>query len=85
MMHLLYKQFSKCQLKLLLFYCFTNIKIKDNIAMTLTSCHARLLLCNIIQYKTGGTKKKHYGPILWMGFNCLKARATSRTQFTFYH
>ena len=22
---------------------------------------------------------------LWMGFNCLKARATSRRQFTFYH
>ena len=23
-------------------------------------------------------------PFLWMGFNCLKARATSRRQFTFY-
>ena len=23
-----------------------------------------------------------YGPFLWMGFNCLKARATSRRQFT---
>ena len=23
-------------------------------------------------------KKKLYGPFLWMGFNCLKARATSR-------
>ena len=30
-------------------------------------------------------KKKLYGPFLWMGFNCLKARATSRRQFTFYH
>ena len=30
-------------------------------------------------------KKKNYGPFLWMGFNCLKARATSRRQFTFYH
>ena len=30
--------------------------------------------------------KKLYGPFfLWMGFNCLKARATSRRQFTFYH
>ena len=28
---------------------------------------------------------KLYGPFLWMGFNCLKTRATSRTQFTFYH
>ena len=30
-------------------------------------------------------KKKLYGPFLWMGFSCLKARATSRRQFTFYH
>ena len=30
-------------------------------------------------------KKKLCGPFLWMGFNCLKARATSRRQFTFYH
>ena len=29
-------------------------------------------------------KKKLYGLFLWMGFNCLKARATSRRQFTFY-
>ena len=33
----------------------------------------------------GGRKKKLYGPLLWMGFNCLIARATSRRQFTFYH
>ena len=24
------------------------------------------------------------GPFLWMGFNCLKAKATSMRQFTFY-
>ena len=30
-------------------------------------------------------KKKLYGPYLWMGFNYLKASATSRRQFTFYH
>ena len=29
-------------------------------------------------------KKKLYGPFSWMGFNCLKARATLRRQFTFY-
>ena len=29
--------------------------------------------------------KKLYGPFLWMGFNWLKATATSRRQFTFYH
>ena len=33
-------------------------------------------------------KKKNfklYGPFLWIGFNCLKARATLRRQFPFYH
>ena len=30
-------------------------------------------------------KKQLNGPFLWMGFNCLKARATPRRQFTFYH
>ena len=30
-------------------------------------------------------KKKLYGHFLWMGFNYLKATATSRRQFTFYH
>ena len=30
-------------------------------------------------------QKKLYSPFLWMGFNCLKARITSRRQFTFYH
>ena len=29
-------------------------------------------------------KKKLYDPFLWIGFNCLKATATSRRQFTFY-
>ena len=30
-------------------------------------------------------KTKLYGPFLWIRFNCLKATATSRRQFTFYH
>ena len=30
-------------------------------------------------------KTKFYDPVLWMGFNCLKASATSRRQFTFSH
>ena len=29
-------------------------------------------------------KLKLYGPFLWMVFNCLKASATPRRQFTFY-
>ena len=28
--------------------------------------------------------KKFDGRVLWIGFNCLKARATSRRQFTLY-
>ena len=28
---------------------------------------------------------KLYGLFLWIGFNCLKARATSRRQFSFYY
>ena len=28
--------------------------------------------------------KKLYGPFLWTKFHCLKARVTSRRQFTFY-
>ena len=31
------------------------------------------------------TLKNFMAPFLWMGFNCLKATATSRRQFTFYH
>ena len=30
-------------------------------------------------------KKQLYGTFLWMVFNCLKATATSRRQFTFSH
>ena len=29
-------------------------------------------------------KFSNYGPFLWKEFNCLKVRATSRRQFTFY-
>ena len=37
------------------------------------------------RFDQGNTKKKLYGPFLWMGMNCLKARATTRRRFTFYH
>ena len=39
----------------------------------------------IIFHLTKNLKKKLYGPFFRMGFNCPKARATSRRQFTFYH
>ena len=43
-----------------------------------------ILKINAKPYKT--LKKKLHGPfLLWMGLNCLKATATSRRQFTFYH
>ena len=35
------------------------------------------------EVESSKTFKKLYGPFLWMGFNCLKARATTRRQFTF--
>ena len=38
-----------------------------------------VVLCNCIMLE----KKKD--PFSWMGFNCLKAIATSKKQFTFYH
>ena len=55
-----------------------------NTWITLAMCHwlQTLSSCNT---KTISPKKKLYGPFLWMGFNCLKATATSRRQFTFYH
>ena len=33
----------------------------------------------------GAFKKNFMAPFLWMEFNCLKATATSRRQFTFYN
>ena len=37
------------------------------------------------QYNTKKRKKNLFGPFLWMQVNCLKAKATMRRQFTFYH
>ena len=45
----------------------------------------RVLLKKVIRPNSKTKKKQLYGPFLWMGFNCLKARATLRRQFTFYH
>ena len=55
-----------------------------NIAMQ--TVRTNMLCCGLQQCKCNyQNKKKLYGPFLWMGFNCLKATATSRRQFTFYH
>ena len=39
--------------------------------------HSYLAVCH--------KKKTLYDSFLWTGFNCLKAKATSRRQLTFYH
>ena len=44
-----------------------------------------LILCFTLFLLYIKKTKKLHGPFLWMGINCLKARATSRRQFTFYH
>ena len=44
------------------------------------------ILVYFLRSMCSNIKKKLYGPfLLWMRFNCLKATATSRRQFTFYH
>ena len=50
---------------------------KRQISRIIRTCH--------FNKNTRKEEKKLYGPFLWMGFNCLKATATLRRQFTFYH
>ena len=68
---------------------FINNRIADNIKKCdlfsdfqygFSSSQSTAYLLTVVSFK-----KKLYGPFLWMGFNCLKATATSRRQFTFYH
>ena len=52
----------------------------------LNGCLGLVVGPNVFQSIFFKTFLKLYGPfLLWMGFNCLKATATSRRQFTFYH
>ena len=48
---------------------------------------SRKVINDVLIHDLHITKKKTnlYDPFLWMGLSCLKARATSRRQFTFYH
>ena len=57
-------------------YCLNNLKFSEKVVPI--QLHK---LCK----KKKKKKKKLYGPFLWIGFNCLKARSTFRRQFTFYH
>ena len=43
------------------------------------------LICVHMGPKSEKTFKEVYSPFLCMGLNYLKAKATSRRQFTFYH
>ena len=65
------------------------VKKKDLIKNSAHKCESfsRLMWNFFSQYQARRQKtlKKLYGPFLWMEFNCLKAKATSRRQFTFYH
>ena len=63
----------------------TNLNILNSIVM---------LICPVLNgkhpfrarfLKKKKKKLKLYGPFLWMGFNYIKATATWRRQFTFYH
>ena len=73
-------------------------KIQNKIDHTTQASSKRILMMNYFHkilkvfillytftFQIAICKKKLYGPFLWMGFSCLKARATSRRQFTFYH
>ena len=59
----------------------SNVQINDIMKKSFTHCTIDVMSLVILILKL----LKLYGPFLWMGFNCLKAIATSRRQFTFYH
>ena len=56
---------------------------------TVTIVHEIIGKCEKIMAKLGNfifvINFKLHDPFLLMGFNCLKNRAISRSQFTFYH
>ena len=69
---------------------FTSLTPRIFIVLLFLTCTHILFNNNFLASKNFiknyvNTLKKLYGPFLWMGFNCLKATATSRGQFTFYH
>ena len=53
--------------------------------MWLESSKKEICSLHTIRIKNKWPKTKLYDPFFWMEFNCLKATATSRRQFTFYH
>ena len=63
-----------------------KFEIVSDIKPSVTPVFTALILLLFFQIiKIKKNFKKLYGPFLWMGFICLKATATSRRQFTFYH
>ena len=61
-----------------------EIGLSQNMFEGIKNMIAYMLVCEILRLRLK-LKKKLYGLFLWMGFKDLKARATSRRQFTFYH
>ena len=62
---------------------FTQNKLRRNFIVRRSLFYIELVFC--LAYNNKRKKQKLYGPFLWMGFNYLKATATSKRQFTFYH
>ena len=84
-------EFFKTPFLVLYFSCYTLMAFMMMLFVILISMlMIQLSVLSVIWHLICGNKKKTnkqklYGPFLWMGFNCLKASATSRRQFTFYH
>ena len=78
---------SSCQIipspGLFLYTYWFNLFISKQVLLLANKSLYRLL--NTYFRTSIDKKNKLYDPFLWMGFICLKARATSRRQFTFYH
>ena len=64
---------------------FCHVGHKKNFIYTCPSLQVLLFDAISLMNSPKKKKKKLSGTFLWMGFNCLKASATSRTQSTFYH
>ena len=78
--HLIYPRLST-EFDMLVF--FTNLGLKE---FKIRYLALFLLFSVISSFGWFSEKRKNFmAPFLWIGFNCLKARITSRRQFTFYH
>ena len=85
---LLFKSLIVTTVDVYKFHALTRNKNKEktlkwsyNVIASQLQCDSFKLLKKVLLTflgKMNSKKNKLYGPFLWMGFNCLKARATSR-------